>query len=194
MVAIDLNIEETNLDVVTEELTFEGYYNKYLKKAQIAANRVLQSNDFDCTLETGDLVSVGFTNMYKNGSWKNDQNGNLLYTTIKNEFINRARKYKSEKRNTNLNLSMDNNLSGMEVDFRETVSYEGEFFTDTEKAIEKAESIISKLDGKELQCMREYAINGLKYEEIAEKLDIPMNTVKTNINRGRKKLQKLRVK
>lgn len=55
---------------------------------------------------------------------------------------------------------------------------------------DKVKSIFDKLTAKNKQIATLYFLDNMKYMEIAEILDIPMNTVKVTISRCREKLQK----
>lgn len=48
---------------------------------------------------------------------------------------------------------------------------------------------LEELPTNQYLCVVEYFYNGLKEREIAEKLDMPVNTVKTNLSRAKKKLR-----
>ena len=48
---------------------------------------------------------------------------------------------------------------------------------------------LEELPANQYLCVVEYFYNGLKEREIAEKLDMPVNTVKTNLSRAKKKLR-----
>lgn len=65
--------------------------------------------------------------------------------------------------------------------------------TETAQVIinEELEEAISKLPDLQKQIIVMYEIQELKYREISEILEIPINSVKVNIFRARKNLQKL---
>ena len=50
-------------------------------------------------------------------------------------------------------------------------------------------SMLEELPTNQYLCVVEYFYNGLKEREVAEKLGIPVNTVKTNLSRAKKKLR-----
>ena len=52
-------------------------------------------------------------------------------------------------------------------------------------------SVLKELSDNQYFCIVEYFYNGLTEREIAEKLGMPLNTVKTNLSRGKKKLETL---
>ena len=56
---------------------------------------------------------------------------------------------------------------------------------------EKIESVINRLDPRYRQPLMLYHISGLKYDEIAEYLKVPMSIVKNRIFRARKMLREL---
>jgi len=49
--------------------------------------------------------------------------------------------------------------------------------------------VLSELNDNQRQCLMLYYIEGMKYQEIADTLDIPLNSVKSSINKGKAKAQ-----
>lgn len=101
-----------------------------------------------------------------------------LYTIVRNAFINHYRKEKKQKTFVD---STDNNYF---ID-QGRVS---ENYADSGIKLEEVKSQIDHLDTSLSEPFMMY-FNGFKYEEIAEKLDLPLGTVKSRIFKARKKLQ-----
>ena len=82
----------------------------------------------------------------------------------------------------------DNNFEEMHEDYRlETNPYYKTHMNLVEKNIKEA---LAKLPENLASVFMLYQIHGMKYREISKILDIPLNTVKVNLLRARKKLQK----
>ena len=94
-------------------------------------------------------------------------------TIMRNLFINQYRKRKVWGDNKQLNASHA-------IDT---------FDINTKLVLEKVNIIIRNLPEKQRNCITLYSI-GYTYEEIAEKIKIPIGTVKSNIFISRNKIQK----
>ncbi|HVY71897.1 MAG TPA: RNA polymerase sigma factor [Verrucomicrobiae bacterium] len=65
---------------------------------------------------------------------------------------------------------------------------------DSKLRLEQARNVLLKLPETLRSVFVLYEVNGLRYREIAETLDIPLNTVKTHLLRAREKLSQLVLK
>ena len=123
--------------------------------------------------------------------WQNINKFNLLAArawimrTTHNLCIDYLRRNKNQYQKE---ISIDDNLS--------------EKIEDKRNAVMPDEALIQSLLDKNIKCVVEnlqerfkspfvlYELQGFKYKEISKILDVPLNTVKVNILRARKQLQK----
>ena len=94
------------------------------------------------------------------------QNPAYLLKMARNIAIDRYRRHKNipEQKHTNSNLSIDNSLDLL--------------------------NFLAELSDIERICIELYYLEGYKIQEISEKLNIPVGTVKTHLYRGRQKLKR----
>mgnify|MGYP001605746867 CR=1 FL=1 len=104
-----------------------------------------------------------------------------MYTIMRNTFINNYRRI--TKRNTFMDTQEEQYIIDTAVGFSTFNSGESNFMkNDIQNAIKKLPN--------DLRISFELNNEGFKYHEIAEKLDIPIGTVKTRIFVARRKLRK----
>jgi len=103
-----------------------------------------------------------------------------ISTIMRNTFIN---KYRKDKRR----LGLENNLEEeRQIKLKATVQNQGE----SNKTVEELIALVNQLkeDLKKPFLLR---YSGYKYEEIAEQLDIPLGTVKSQIFYAKRQLRKM---
>lgn len=185
MEALNFDLPTTQETPQTTEALFNVWFATNEKKAFKYAATLEKSPDL-----AQDLAMDAFEKLLKPDSnglarFLSDVDGKLVYTTIKRLYIDQWRK---RQRNATLSaVQIDADIEGFR-NLSETLADEANTFSDTEKALEKAENVLATLDGNEFACLHAHAVEGLKYREIVEKFGLPMGTVKTHISRARKKL------
>lgn len=103
-----------------------------------------------------------------------------LYTIMKNSFINNYRRM--IRRKTFIDTTDNNFLMDVPGNLTENMGESSFVRTDIDAAINELP--------EDLKITFSLNIDGFKYHEIAEKLDIPMGTVKTRIFVAKRKLRK----
>ena len=103
-----------------------------------------------------------------------------LYTIMKNSFINNYRRM--IRRKTFIDTTDNNFLMDVPGNLTENMGESSFVRTDIDDAINELP--------EDLKITFSLNIDGFKYHEIAEKLDIPMGTVKTRIFVAKRKLRK----
>lgn len=101
-----------------------------------------------------------------------------VYTIMKNTFINEYR------RNIKAKTAMESHSGSFQISFSKDDFYPSVESVHAEKEIHKK---IALLD-KEFRVPFQLFLTGYKYKEIAEKLNLPLGTVKSRIFFTRKKL------
>lgn len=147
-------------------------HNSFLKQFALKLTKDTEEAD-DLTQDTY-LKAIKNQDKYRDGTnikgW--------LYTIMRNTFINNYRR----KKNQNTFVDTTENkyfLNSKESD----VSTRADVMADTEYIMKQVNSV----DPNYVDTFMMH-FNGYKYEEIAEKLDIPLGTVKSRIFLARKKL------
>lgn len=145
---------------------FEKMYNKYVKKVYSYTYKILQNNA-DCEEVTQDV----FVNMWQ----KRDviRSEKVVWTIAKRKCIDYLRKKKTFF------------LSPMEWSTLYSVS-------NSEKKVwekEECESLINRLSIEEKEVTL-LILRGVKRQEIAQLLEIPLGTVDSRLNRIKRKLQR----
>lgn len=136
-----------------------------------------------CVEDAEDLVQETMYKILKNSSkFVNDQNfKGWTFTILKNIFINDYRKNAKRKQ---INDTTSNDYF---LNLSELYSQESPDYVMSEKEIRKA--ITSFPD--DLRIPFNLYLSGYAYQEIADKVGIPLGTVKSRIFFARKKLQKV---
>jgi len=103
-----------------------------------------------------------------------------VYTIMKNTFINDYR------RNLKAKITLENQNSKLHISFSKDDSYP------SVESIHAEKEIYKKIDLLDIEFREPFQLflNGYKYKEIAERLDLPLGTVKSRIFFTRKKLSK----
>ncbi len=148
-------------------LTYEKIYKYLLKKSK--SKEIAE----DITQETYRIAIEKLNTLKRNESimpW--------LYMTAGNVYKQHLRKQKNiSDENTNLDNIIDKKSS----------TEENQISDDTEKYILKI--MKDKLSDAQFKTFMLYAVEDMSYEKISQKLDCPLGTVKSRINKSRKILQ-----
>ncbi len=101
-----------------------------------------------------------------------------VYTIMKNTFINEYR------RNIKAKTTLESHTNRLQISFSKDDFYPSVDSIHAEKEIYKKIGLLEE----EFRVPFQLFLNGYKYKEIAEKLDLPLGTVKSRIFFTRKKL------
>lgn len=178
-----------------------------------AMNEVIKTNDFNKVYETykrqidnqiklkvkdeadGEDISANvFVKLYKHLAIFNPDKAKLttwLYTIVENEITDyfRSKKYKTH-------IAQTVKVSGLRdennEEFFEFQGYKSDIASnkiETEELSHKIYLAFEKLKPAQKEIAGLFFIKNKKYDEIAERLNIPLNTVKVTIMRAREVLQ-----
>lgn len=102
-----------------------------------------------------------------------------IYTIMKNTFINNYR------RNVKINKTFDGSGSDLHLKFQEDKNYS------SSESIYNSKEILKSINDLETEYKVPFNmfLDGYKYKEIAEDLNLPLGTVKSRIFFARKKLE-----
>ena len=161
------------------EQAFTQLYNNYYKLIRYIIFDLVKDDEI-----TADLVSVTFTKAFKRlDSYINPISFEAWLKTIAvNTVIDHVRANKDE----NKNYSIDNEDSAIQVESEDN---------DPETAFIRAESIdilriaLTRLRSKYRNLLELRYFNGLSYEELSAELNIPIGTVKSDLNKAKHKLK-----
>jgi RNA polymerase sigma-70 factor (ECF subfamily) len=156
--------------------------------------QIMQNTD-----DTENLVSITMSNVYsKIDQYKVEWHIStwiyrIAYTTALNEL--RFRKKRKVTHMSDIENSENKNLLS-KIEFESIESYKDNLIEAEEKKTEEENGIkiLSSLEALPEQyssVLKEKYFNDLKYDEIAEKLKIPLHTVKNRVARGKKLLEEL---
>lgn len=183
LIATDQQLVEMSLNGDTN--AFEHLFNRYRESIYLLHMQQTGGNLDD----TNDLLQESFIKVFLNLDKYNPNYtfGQWVYTIARNTFIDFIRK---QRENISLD-SMDESYSP---------------YTPTARTPNPEESIISaqhrtqiedhlqKMRPRYRQLIELRFIKGYSYEEIAEELDAPLGTIKTQIHRAREQLCKFIIK
>lgn len=144
---------------------------------RFATSLTLNVDDADDLVQETFLKAISYRDKYRDDT-------NLkawTFTIMKNTFINN---YKKNKRTTSKNDSID------KIILREPKPLIEEYAPDIDMSTKEIEKTIHNLEDEYKVPLIMY-IDGFKYKEIAEKLDLNIGTVKSRIFLSRKKLMEL---
>jgi len=159
----------------SDQQAFKELYLVYFDKLYKFAFSILHSTEF-----AEEAVNDVFLNIWqKRKNLKTINNlTNYLYTSTKNTSFNYLSKFRKER-----NTSLDDVLVRFEV---EELTPETAFFTaEVRSEIEQA---INQLPPKTKLVFQMAKVEGLKYKEIAEILNISVNTIDNHVATAIKKL------
>ena len=167
-------MEQINL---INEANFNKVYNMYLPQMQAFINNKIHNNEATC-----EICNDAFLNAYKNMSNFRPELSGLrtwLFNLAKNVMIDFIRKNKNHSGNTDL----------AKVDFFVSSNNNTDNLLLSNEVNNKIEKAFSNLNSKQKEIADLFFIQDMKMSDIAEALDIPLNTVKVTILRARKVLQ-----
>jgi len=159
----------------SDQQAFKELYLVYFDRLYKFAFSILHSSEF-----AEEAVNDVFLNIWqKRSSLKNIESlKNYLFISTKNTSFNYLSKFRKER-----NTTLDDVLVRFEID---ELTPETAFFTaEIRKEIEQA---INQLPPKTKLVFQMAKVEGLKYKEIAQILDISVNTIDNHIATAIKKL------
>ncbi|MFR9649146.1 MAG: sigma-70 family RNA polymerase sigma factor [Rikenellaceae bacterium] len=160
-----------------DDIAFEYLFIRYREGIyRLLTARTGSAQDAD------DILQETFIKVYLNISRYDSRYtfGQWIYTIARNTFIDYKRRHKEE-------LPIDE--SHMVVEKSTLPSPEDSIISSQQRA--NIESCMGELSQVQQQLFKMRFFEEFSYEEICEKLDMPMGTVKTNIYRARAKMCKL---
>ncbi|MDP2336298.1 MAG: RNA polymerase sigma-70 factor [Bacteroidota bacterium] len=159
----------------SDQQAFKELYLAYFDRLYKFALSIIHSAEF-----AEEAVNDVFLNIWqKRSSLKTIENlNNYLFISTKNTSFNYLSKFRKER-----NTSLDDVLVRFEVD---ELTPETTFFTNEVR--NEIEHAINQLPPKTKLVFQMAKIEGLKYKEIAEILDISVNTIDNHIATAIKKL------
>lgn len=160
-----------------DDLAFEYLFIRYKEGiSRLLTTRTGSVQDAD------DILQETFIKVYLNISRYDSRYtfGQWIYTIARNTFIDYKRRQKEE-------LPIDERY--MVVEKSSLPTPEDSIISSQQRA--NIESCLSELSVVQQQLFKMRFFDEYSYEEICEKLEMPMGTVKTNIHRARAKMCKL---
>ena len=127
-----------------------------------------------------EILQDTFLKIYKNIE-KIDENrkfSSYFYTVLKNEALSALRGLRREVGLSEIEFKIES-----DEDLVEKVHQK-----DTRQ---KLLSALSRLKREHGEALRHFYFEDLSYEQIANKMDVPVNTVRTYLSRGKKELKKI---
>ena len=176
------------------EKVFNELYNRIRPGLFNYIYQIMQNVD-----DTEDLVSLTMSNVHNkieqyNVEWHiSTWIYRIAYTNALNEL--RFRKKRKVTHMSDIENSENKNLLS-KIEFESVDAYKDNLIDAEDKKTEEENGIkiISSLEALPEQyssVLKEKYFNDLKYDEIAEKLNIPLHTVKNRVARGKKLLEEL---
>ena len=159
----------------SDQQAFKELYLVYFDRLYKFSFSILHSSEF-----AEEAVNDVFLNIWqKRSSLKNIENlRNYLFTSTKNTSFNYLSKFRKER-----NTTLDDVLVRFEID---ELTPETAFFTNEVRY--EIEQAINQLPPKTKLVFQMAKVEGLKYKEIAEILNISVNTIDNHIATAIKKL------
>lgn len=163
-----------------DQLSYKVLVNRYKNKIFSYAFYMVKNR-----MDAEDISQEVLIRIWKNfGKFKISAAGSWIMRTTHNLCIDYLRKEQLyKKRSVFINDDFEDNIEDENKMNRPEVSTLQKITND------KVKSAISKLPENLKSVFVLYEIEGLKYKEISEILDMPINSVKVYIMRARKKLQ-----
>lgn len=154
--------------------SYEDLVRRFEKKMINYAWRFVRNDE-----DAKDIVQQAFIDVYENIDAVDVSRSfsAYLYRTVKNGSISVIRKNKRTVPFDEINLHSQ--LSGIEDDILSQIDSS------------QVRQVIEKLEDKYKKVLTLYYFDDLSYEEIARKLSLPLNTVRTNLRRAKIRLRSL---
>lgn len=158
------------------DMAFTELYHRYSRKILLFLRRMLGSEAAaeDVFHETF-LAVLEYSNQKKAVS----NVSSFIYTIANNKAINYIKKRKPT-------LRLDNQIDLPDFDIADTRNYE--LYSSTAELIADALVLLSD-EQREAFCLQGYL--GMKYNEIAENLNVPVSTIRNRIVRAKSKLRQI---
>lgn len=156
------------------EIAFEKIFNNYYAPLCLFANQFLTDNE-----KAEEIVQDLFVTLWsKRQNIQVDNSVNqYLFRSVKNQCLNQIQHYKiREKYAQKVKENFDHEIN------------ESDYFLEVD-LIKKIEESIESLPEKRKQIFKLSREEGLKYKEIAEKLDLSIKTVETQMGLALKQLR-----
>ncbi len=169
-----------------DRTAFDSLVRQYEQKAYQYAFRLTRDPD-----EAADIVSEAFVRVFNAiGNFRSQSAfATWLYRILTNCYLDRKKKDRS-KLHTSLESSVQLDTGEVErqvQDFSPGPAEEAERSA-RETAVQSA---LSQMPDYQKAMLVMYHVENLTYEEIAERLDLPLGTVKSRLNRARLALRDL---
>ena len=166
---------------------YKGSLYNYLMKTMYNTN--ISKISQKISEEVKDIVMITFEKAFRNiNKYDSDYAfSTWLYRIAKNTAIDNIRKWKKEDNVTVSYHNPDKDGNSREISVADQEN-------DPEQEIEKKEKnkivrdAIEKMNPKYGQFLKMLYFDGLSYDEIAEKMRVPLSSVKTNIFRAKEQL------
>jgi RNA polymerase sigma-70 factor (family 1) len=157
-------------------LAFDALYKNYSKKLYKFACSILKSKE-----ESENIVQDVFLNLWKNRAKVNKDSSikSYIFTITYNTAISVIRKKAKESQFIEY-------LKSLQEIIEEPVNVELEFIELTNKLDE----IIKALPHRQKEVFLLHKVEGLKYSEIAERLNISVNTIENHMSHALKTIRK----
>lgn len=175
------NIEKNGVSTITIDYVYNTYYNQIFNFINSQIN--YKSDDAQ---EIAQDVFIKFNEKISEYDVNKSKVSYYLFYIARNKVIDYYRKNKNANNVTHIGNYTDDNGN-------DTLQIEAEYYNadnvdskETNNTIEHAMSLLSE---KQQRIATLFFIEDKMYKEIAEIMDIPMNTVKVTIVRIREKLQ-----
>ena len=154
------------------EREFESFFRQYYKLALYISLKITNNEVY-----SEDIVQDVFFNIWKNPERINPSESlkSYLLTSVKNRSLNFLRDNKTTTDISNLS----NKLSDIEYDFSK------------EEKVAAVLNEIDKLPPKCCEIFKLIVLHGNKYKQVAETLNISINTVKTQMGIAYKQLRNI---
>jgi len=176
--------ELVSLAVNKNESAFLELFNRYKDGLKLHVGKIIPSWDVE------DICMQSFLKAFLHVDSFDREKGEFrtwLYTIGWNTALDHLGQKKRESNNMpTTELAEDGPIQKIvapEKSPEEQISYQEDY--------EKLMKYIGELDDKYRDIAIDRFINDCEYNEIAEKYDLPVNTVKTRIKRSKEKLQKM---
>lgn len=178
------NIAKNKVNKITFDHAYKTYYNDVLRYISYRIYDQLTAEEL-----TQDIF-IKINEHLNNYDVHKAKFKTYLYTIVKNKLIDYFRKNAIENRKNIVKIdSYVNEENGKEFFQLDSNVQTDSEVNNNDLSIVLDKLINSKLNEKERQILNLYFFENKKYLEIAEVLDIPMNTVKGTLNRAKSKMK-----
>ena len=159
---------------------FELIYKEFFKFVTNVAFRIVTSID-----DAEEITQEVFINIFRNlKKFRFDSTFKTwIYRITINTSINYSKKM-SKHRKKSVEYNDAFNISDVSEGIREKIDN-----TENEKVIA---NLLDQLNSEQKTCIILRSLEGLSYQEISETLNVPINTVRSRIKRGREAMLALR--